>query len=71
MQTYRVETIFPNDGILTIKNLPFYANEKVEIIVRGYEREQKHNKRYPLRGKLIRYVNPFESVAENEWDVIK
>ncbi len=33
--------------------------------------EQKQPERYPLRGKLVRYINPFESVAENDWEALK
>jgi len=27
--------------------------------------------RYPLRGTLIRYVDPFKSVAEEGWEALK
>jgi len=39
MQIYRVETTVSNNRTVTIKDLPFHAGDKVEIIVRGYERE--------------------------------
>ncbi|MFQ5852248.1 MAG: hypothetical protein ACE5JU_16905 [Candidatus Binatia bacterium] len=71
MQTYRVETTVSNDGTLTIKGLPFRAGDKVEVIVRSREREREHRERYPLRGKPIRYISPFESVAEDDWGALK
>lgn len=33
--------------------------------------EQKQPERYPLRGKLVRYIDPFESVAEDDWEALK
>jgi len=71
MQTYRVETMVPNDRTLTIKGIPFHAGDKVEIIVRGYEYERERIRRYPLRGKSVRYVDPFGSVAEEDWDALQ
>jgi hypothetical protein len=32
---------------------------------------RKHSERYPLRGKLLRYLSPFGSVAEGDWEVLK
>jgi hypothetical protein len=71
MQTYHIETVVSEKGVLHITGLPLHPGEKVEIIVksRGTENKTSSN-RYPLRGKLIPYKEPFASVAENEWDVI-
>jgi hypothetical protein len=41
------------------------------IIVCSRERERERNGRYSLRGKPIRYVDPFESVAEGDWNVLR
>lgn len=71
MQKYRIETTISSDGTLTIKELPFRAGDKVEVIVRRREPERERSVRYPLRGKPIRYIDPFGSVAENEWDVLQ
>lgn len=70
MQTYRLETIIPSDGSLTIAALPFRAGEKVEVIVRRRE-QNKRRERYSLRGKPIRYIAPFESVAQNDWEALQ
>ncbi len=71
MQIYRSETIISKDGSLSIKGLPFRSGDKVEVIVRPQYRKQKLNGRYPLRGKPITYIEPFESVAEDHWDALK
>ena len=71
MQTYSVETTVSNDGTLTIKGLPFRAGDKVEVIVRSRELERGPRKRCPLRGKPIRYLDPFESVAQDDWNTLQ
>jgi hypothetical protein len=71
MQTYHIETTMTNDGTLTIDELPFHIGEKIEVILRRRNHEKQPPQKYPLRGKLIRYDNPFESVAENDWDALQ
>ncbi|NOZ05723.1 MAG: hypothetical protein GXP41_05145 [Chloroflexi bacterium] len=71
MQRYYVETTVSSNGTVTIKGLPFLAGDKVEVTVRGREPERKSGNRYPLRGKPIRYVAPYNSVAEADWDILE
>jgi hypothetical protein len=71
MQTYRVETKVSRNRTLTIKGLPFQVGEKVEVIVRRRERERERRGRYPLRGKPMRYLDPYGSVAENDWEALQ
>jgi hypothetical protein len=51
--------------------LPFHQGEKVEVIILSHARQPVKATRYPLRGKLIRYDAPFDSVAEDDWDVLR
>ncbi|MCX7841172.1 MAG: hypothetical protein N2559_17175 [Anaerolineae bacterium] len=71
MQIYRIETIVSPDRVLTLRGVPFRAGEKVEIIVLSPPRKREKTKRYSLRGKPIRYLAPFDSVAENEWQILR
>ena len=71
MKTFRTEITIPEDKTLTIKELPFPTGDKVEVIVRSSKRRKKRGERYPLRGKPIWYIDPFESVAEEDWAVLK
>jgi hypothetical protein len=70
METYRAETLISKDGTLTVEGLPFRKGDKVEVVVRSSERKGNGAERYPLRGKMIRYVDPFKSVAEDDWEVL-
>jgi hypothetical protein len=71
MQDYRVETKVSSDGSLIIKGLPFQAGDKVEVIIRSYKHGERKGTCYPLRGKPIRYTDPFGSVAEKDWEALK
>jgi len=70
MQTLQFQTIISNDGVLTIDDLPFRAGEEVDVIIRSHQNKKKSTNRYPLRGLAFEYVDPFESVAEKEWEAI-
>jgi hypothetical protein len=71
MQPYRVETTISPDRLLIIRGLPFRVGERVEVIVLSLPRKRKREERYPLRGKAIRYIAPFDSVAEKDWNVLR
>jgi len=45
--------------------------EKVEVIVKSHLLIHMNQKNlYPLRGKPVQYKDPFDSVAEDDWEVI-
>lgn len=71
MQTYHIETTVTSDGTVTIMGLPFRIGEKIEVVLRRRNDEKPPKEKYPLRGKLIRYDHPFESVAENDWNTLQ
>ena len=71
MDTYRVEITVSKDKTLSIKNIPFSVGDKVEVLVRSRKYGSKKEHRYPLRGQIIFYKNPFKGVAENNWAVLK
>ena len=71
METYHAEVTISEDGKLVMTDLPFQAGEKVEVIVRPQVSPETSHKDYPLKGTVIEYIDPFGSVAENDWDVLK
>ncbi len=69
METLRVEKVIQSNGTIVLENLPFDEGEKVEIIILKSNAE---NARYPLRGTVYKYENPFESVVPAEdWEALK
>jgi hypothetical protein len=71
MEAYRIEKRVTRDGTITIEGLPFRAGEMVEVIVRGQKPLPSKGKDYPLRGKPVRYPEPFASVAQDEWEALR
>jgi len=71
MSTHRVKTTIDKDGTLILTNLPFKAGDSVEVVIKSGESESQMENRYPLRGKPIRYDNPTEPVANEDWEVLK
>jgi hypothetical protein len=71
MQAYRIEKVVPPSGKIELDGLPFAAGAVVEIIV--LDRESATNGRHArhLKNSVIKYEEPFEPVAENEWDVLQ
>ena len=43
----------------------------VEISTPNHPVAEGKNDPYPLRGKTIQYIDPFDSVAEDDWDLLK
>ena len=68
MEAYRTETVIQSDRVLTLRDVPFRSGEKVEVIILSAHDHGNGQKRYPLRGRPIRYAAPFDSVAEGEWE---
>lgn len=66
MENLVIENQKIENGQLTIKNLPFSNDDEVGVLL--WKRTKSKN--YPLRGKLIKYLNPTDPVSENDWDVL-
>jgi hypothetical protein len=68
MEIYCVETQISNGGTLVLEGLPFPQGKQVEVTVRPREPTKKTgDERHPLRGKPVRYLDPFESVDQDSW----
>ena len=69
MHVCRVETTVSGDGTIIVKATHFPPGEHVEVVVRSRDSQQCGD--YPLRGKPLQYVDPFESVAEHDWEALQ
>ncbi|RME38919.1 MAG: hypothetical protein D6793_01935 [Thermoflexia bacterium] len=70
MVTYRTETVVSPERVLVVRGVPFRPGERVEVIVLSRPSGPRKG-RYPLRGRPIRYERPFDSVAEQDWLVLR
>ena len=71
MQAYAYELTVEKKGTLTLKNLPFNAGEKIEVIIIPRSSRQPAENRYPFWGQPITYINPTEPVAEADWEALQ
>ena len=78
MNAHKIETVLNEDGTLTLRGLPFRAGDAVEVIVLESRTRQHEvptrspdSNPYPLRGKVIRYDDPTEPVALEDWEALK
>nr|VFJ99033.1 MAG: hypothetical protein BECKH772A_GA0070896_101528 [Candidatus Kentron sp. H]VFJ99095.1 MAG: hypothetical protein BECKH772B_GA0070898_101499 [Candidatus Kentron sp. H]VFK03840.1 MAG: hypothetical protein BECKH772C_GA0070978_101478 [Candidatus Kentron sp. H] len=71
MRVYAYEHTMKENGMLTLKNLPFNTGEKIEVIIIPHSKPNLEEKRYPFWGKPITYLNPTDPVAEEDWEIYK
>lgn len=68
---YRVRSHVAKDGSLTVENIPFAVGQEVEVIVLAESETMDDEDRYPLRGTVLKYIDPLAPVAEDDWEVLK
>ncbi len=71
MQAYTYDLTMEKSGVLTLKNLPFNAGERIEVIIISRSKPKRKKNLYPFWGKSITYLNPTAPVAEADWEVYK
>ena len=79
MNAHKIETSLTEDGTLVLKGLPFHAGDVVEVIILQPQTAQHQIKSletqntnlYHLRGKVIRYDDPTEPVALEDWEYLQ
>ncbi len=69
METFKTKAIIKKNHKIELENVPFANGDEVEIEVTLKEKNSNNN--YPLRGTLLKYDEPFEPVAEDDWEVLK
>lgn len=68
MEAYRTDAVVKEDGTVTIGSLPFRTGERLEVILLQTAGRSNGVASYPLRGEPVRYEEPFEGVAEDDWE---
>ena len=70
MQAHRIETILSEDGVITLRDIPFLRGEAVEVIVLPFPAAAASASRYPLRGTTVTLLTPTEPVANADWEAV-
>lgn len=71
MNVHRIETTLNQDGSLTLTDLPFHAGDAVEVIILPRPQKKAGQKSHPLHGTRIKYINPTDPVAEEDWPALR
>ena len=71
METIHVRAVVQPDGSLHIDDLPFAPGEEVEVTVRTQGRSSQSSTRSPLEGTVLKYIDPTEPVAEDDWEALE
>jgi len=72
MKAHHTKAFVEKDGSITVRNVPFPEGEQVEVFVQSHEKAvTKTNGKYPLRGSVHRYEQPFDpSANSSDWGAI-
>lgn len=68
MEAYRTDAVVKEDGTVTVSGLPFRTGERLEVILLQRTGRSNGAESYPLRGEPVRYEEPFDGVAEDDWE---
>jgi len=66
MSVHIFETTVDLNGRVIVDHLPFEPGEKVDVVIRSHEAST--GERSDLTGSVLRYENPFEPVALEDWE---
>lgn len=68
MEAYRTNVVVHEDGTVVIENVPFQKGQRLEVILLERNGASANVPSRALRGESVRYVDPFDSVVEDEWE---
>jgi len=71
MQAHRAETTVSEDGVLTLRDIPFRRGDFVEVIVLPFPSPAASGSRYPLRGTPVTLLSPTDPVADADWEAVQ
>ncbi len=69
MRVCQIHATVSDDHSVTLKNVPFQPGEHVEVVVCSeHAKRPNGNSSYPLQGKPVQYLQPFDGVSEDDWE---
>lgn len=70
MGTVYIRAVVQPDGSLHIDDLPFSPGEEVEVRVQPQSRPSQSSAQLSLAGSVLKYLDPTDPVAEDDWEVL-
>ena len=67
MSIHVSETTVDPQGRVILDHLPFRPGETVEVVIRSHETSPREPG--DLKGSVLRYDDPFEPVATDDWEM--
>ncbi len=67
MQTFHADTVVEKDGKLHLDHVPFAEGQVVHVFISSAAPVTTR----PLKGTVMKYEQPFASVAEEDWEAAK
>ena len=72
MELVRINTTVKPKGRIVIDDLPFEEGKIVEVTVSEGDNKKVGDNRYPLRGTVLRYDDPFEPLVQtDDWEALQ
>ena len=84
MNTIELETTIDQDGMITLRDLPFHVGDRVKITIVEQtssatkyppyslrKQSDRPGNPYPLHGTDYKYIDPTGPVAEDDWEALK
>lgn len=71
MKSYRTAAVVDDEREIHLRGVPFHPGEEVEVVLQTRQSERGSETGYPLRGLPVRYEEPFEPVAAEEWEAAR
>ncbi len=68
---HRIEAVLSEDGKLSLDRLPFRAGQAVEVIVLPSAHPPAPAGDHPLKGSVLRYDDPTDPIAVDDWEALR
>jgi len=71
MNSIHLEATIAEDGTLILEKLPLPAGQRVTVTIMPLQADVEFDPRYPLRGTVLRYDDPFGPACPLEdWEAL-
>ena len=71
MNAHHAEMTLTEDGVITLRNVPFHQGESVEVIVFAIPSANQLESDCPLQGTPVKLIDPTIPVAEADWEAVR
>lgn len=70
MRIYSTEKVISENGTMQLESLPFPPGELVDVIVLARRKSVDGARVHTLKDSVLKYDQPLDPVADDDWDVL-